>query len=153
MDISTYRQTDLSQLPCLPLDQRQDLPDVPAVYFALGEEGEVLYIGKAVSLQGRWISHHRQMQLDRIGNVRLAWIELESQEFLEEVEQTLIEHFGPVLNGSEVLWNRLNPIMLRIPPDVLERIDHAARRIGINRTAFFVSAASEKAEKLERAGS
>jgi hypothetical protein len=41
------------------------------------------------------------------------------------------------------------PIMIRIDPDILEGIDRAAKRLGISRSAFIVSSAAEKAEKME----
>jgi Ribbon-helix-helix protein, copG family len=43
----------------------------------------------------------------------------------------------------------LKPIMIRIPQDMLERIDRAARRLGINRTAFIVSSAGRELERME----
>src|SRR4051812_41778185 len=86
-DISHFRQVIPAHLPSLPMDQRHALPDVPAIYFALGDSGQILYIGKAVSLNGSWKTHHRLTELQRLGNVRLAWIELESEEFPDEVEQ------------------------------------------------------------------
>src|SRR3954470_16044057 len=98
-DLSHYRQIVPAHLPSLPLQQKDELPDIPAVYFALGETSQILYIGKSVSLNGRWKGHHRQIELERIGNVRLAWIEFETEEFLEEVERVLISHFSPAMNG------------------------------------------------------
>lgn len=41
------------------------------------------------------------------------------------------------------------PIMIRIQPELLDRIDKAARRRGISRTAFIVSSAAEKLESME----
>lgn len=42
------------------------------------------------------------------------------------------------------------PTMIRIPPDLLKRVDEGAKRLGISRSAFLVQSA---AEKLERMGS
>jgi excinuclease UvrABC nuclease subunit len=100
-DLSRYCQTVPAELPSLPLEHKRQLPPVPAVYFALGEDSEVLYIGRSISLSARWSAHHRFPELQSLGNVRLAWIEFETEEFLEEVEQVLIDHFSPKLNG---LW-------------------------------------------------
>jgi hypothetical protein len=44
------------------------------------------------------------------------------------------------------------PTMIRIDPDLLERIDRGAKRLGISRSAFIVSSAAEKLEKMESAG-
>jgi hypothetical protein len=40
------------------------------------------------------------------------------------------------------------PIMVRIDPDMLKRIDQGARRLGISRSAFIVSSAAEKLERM-----
>jgi hypothetical protein len=41
------------------------------------------------------------------------------------------------------------PTMVRIDPEILERIDRAAKRLGISRSAFIVSSAAEKLERME----
>lgn len=41
------------------------------------------------------------------------------------------------------------PIMVRIDPDILARIDRAAKRLGISRSAFIVSSAAERLERME----
>lgn len=41
------------------------------------------------------------------------------------------------------------PTMIRIPPDILERIDTAAKRLGLTRSAFIVLSAAEKLERVE----
>jgi hypothetical protein len=40
------------------------------------------------------------------------------------------------------------PMTLRFPPELIERIDRAAKRLGINRTAFIVQSAAEKLERM-----
>jgi len=44
------------------------------------------------------------------------------------------------------------PTMIRIDPDLLERIDRGAKRLGISRSAFIVSSAAEKLERMESGG-
>jgi hypothetical protein len=39
--------------------------------------------------------------------------------------------------------------MIRIPPDILKRIDHGAKRLGISRSAVIVQSAAEKLEGME----
>jgi hypothetical protein len=39
------------------------------------------------------------------------------------------------------------PTMIRIPQDILTRIDAAAKRLGISRSAFIVMATAEKLER------
>ncbi len=41
------------------------------------------------------------------------------------------------------------PTMIRIDPDMLIRIDRAAKRLGISRSAFIVSSTAEKLERME----
>ena len=41
------------------------------------------------------------------------------------------------------------PIMVRVDPDILERIDRAAKRLGISRSAFIVSSSAEELERME----
>jgi predicted HicB family RNase H-like nuclease len=41
------------------------------------------------------------------------------------------------------------PMMIRIPPDLLTRIDRGAKRLGISRSAFIVQSAAEKLERME----
>ena len=41
------------------------------------------------------------------------------------------------------------PTMIRINPDMLIRIDRAAKRLGISRSAFIVSSTAEKLERME----
>jgi predicted DNA binding CopG/RHH family protein len=47
------------------------------------------------------------------------------------------------------LETKKKPIMVRIDPDLLERIDHAAKRRGLSRSAFIVSSAAEALERME----
>ncbi len=41
------------------------------------------------------------------------------------------------------------PTMIRIPPDLLKRIDTGAKRLGISRSAFIVQSSAEKLERME----
>jgi hypothetical protein len=40
------------------------------------------------------------------------------------------------------------PTMIRIDPELLQRIDRGAKRLGISRSAFIVSSAAEKLERM-----
>ena len=39
--------------------------------------------------------------------------------------------------------------MVRFPPELLTRIDRAAKRLGLTRSAFIVSSAAERLERME----
>jgi len=41
------------------------------------------------------------------------------------------------------------PIMIRVQPEMLERIDRAAKRLGLTRTGFIISSTAEKLERME----
>ena len=41
------------------------------------------------------------------------------------------------------------PVLVRVDPAMLERIDKAAARLGISRSAFMVSSAAERLERME----
>ncbi len=50
--------------------------------------------------------------------------------------------------GDDASENK-KPIMIRIAPELLERIDRAAKRLGISRSAFIVSSTAERLERME----
>jgi hypothetical protein len=52
--------------------------------------------------------------------------------------------------GQEEAAERENkkPIMIRVDPEMLDRIDRGAKRMGISRSAFIVSSAAEKLERM-----
>lgn len=87
-------------LPSLPLTERHKLPNLPAVYFAIAEAGEVLYIGRSKKLVARWAVHHRYVELKTIGNVRIAWLHCSDESLLPEIEGALIKYFIPTLNST-----------------------------------------------------
>lgn len=51
---------------------------------------------------------------------------------------------------DEPTKGRTVPVMVRVDSEMLARIDRAAKRLGLKRAAFFVSAAAERMEKLDR---
>ena len=87
-------------LPSLPLTEKQNLPRLPAIYFALGNSDEILYIGRSKNLAARWNVHHRYTELKTIGNVRIAWLHCSDESLLSEIEEALIKYFVPPLNRT-----------------------------------------------------
>lgn len=87
-------------LPSLPLEDRKAFPKCAAIYFVIKGK-KILYIGKTTSLWKRWIAHHRQSQLEKIKEVRIAWIKVRSRKSLSAAESALIQFFKPVLNNSK----------------------------------------------------
>jgi hypothetical protein len=50
---------------------------------------------------------------------------------------------------TEAARENRKPTMIRIPPDILKRIDTGAKRLGVSRAAFIVQSAAEKLERME----
>jgi hypothetical protein len=73
------------------------LPDLPGIYACLGHADQLLYIGKAESLRGRWTAHHRAMDAARNGLTRLCWLPC-PVDALDSFERLLIHHLNPLLN-------------------------------------------------------
>lgn len=62
----------LSELPSMPLERHKALPKCAAIYIAYKHSTEILYVGRSVDLQKRWIDHHCYAQLTTIGEVQIA---------------------------------------------------------------------------------
>lgn len=111
MSVADLESLRVEDLPSTELPRRLILPKGPGVYFAIGPEHQVLYIGKAISLVGRWRGvHHRRAQLDRLGPVMLAWLAVDPShvERLSEMERALIQRFDPPLNKQLGTLNRID---------------------------------------------
>ncbi|HEY9874498.1 MAG TPA: GIY-YIG nuclease family protein [Candidatus Obscuribacterales bacterium] len=89
---------DLSTLPSLSLSKKGELPRVPAIYFCISESDEILYIGRTINLASRWQQHHRYSQLQTMGQVKLAWLQVSSPAYLPDMEKALIMRYKPRLN-------------------------------------------------------
>lgn len=105
-----FSQINPLTLPSLPLTERQKLPKLAAVYFAIGLSGEILYIGRSRNLANRWSVHHRYLELKTIGNVRIAWLHCSNELLLPDIEEALIKHFLPPLNRAPNQNRQLRPI-------------------------------------------
>ncbi|MBM4257965.1 MAG: ribbon-helix-helix protein, CopG family [Deltaproteobacteria bacterium] len=67
----------------------------------------------------------------------------------EREAQAFIANAGTNQITDELRKQNKEPIMIRIDPDLLRRIDHAAKRLGISRSAFIVSSAARQVESME----
>lgn len=88
-------------LPSLPLKMRSQLPKVPAVYFVIAEDNQIIYIGQSVNLAQRWIHHHRRAEFADTAKAQIAWLEVSDTNSRVSLESSLIAHFQPSLN-----WKR-----------------------------------------------
>jgi len=75
-------------------DFHRKLPQVPGVYFIV-HEGNIIYVGKARSLQKRWGDHKKKEQAIELGQVRLHYLEIQRPEVFENL---LIEAHDPPWN-------------------------------------------------------
>jgi hypothetical protein len=51
--------------------------------------------------------------------------------------------------ATENLRPKSKPVMLRVEADTLERIDRAAKRVGLKRASFILSSAVERVTRME----
>lgn len=102
-------------LPSLPLEQRKSLPICSAIYFAIDANNIIQYIGIASSLKSRWAAHHKENELIKIGNIRLAWLEVSDKSLLPTIEKALINWFNPPLNGIKQLTSQKNSKKFLLP--------------------------------------
>ena len=64
--------------------------------------------------------------------------ELAAESFISHAGQPTLEKGTP----------NKTPIMIRVDPAMLTRIDRAAQRLGLSRSGFIVSSAAEKLEQI-----
>jgi excinuclease ABC subunit C len=117
-------------------DQVKRLPDAPGVYRMLGEEGEVLYVGKARSLKKR-VSQYAQgrFHTQRVAHMVHLTRSMEFVSTKTETEALLLE-----INLIKQLKPRFN-VQLRDDksfPEILIRRDHRAAQIRKHRGAHTI---------------
>lgn len=84
-------------LPSLPMGWRKAFPACPAIYFAILND-KILYIGRTNCLAKRWIDHHREAELQKMGDVKIAWVQVSDVRLLPAIEKAFIHFFKPTLN-------------------------------------------------------
>lgn len=55
----------------------------------------------------------------------------------------------PETTPEEEAENGKKQVIVRVEPELIKRMDKAAKRLGISRAAFIVSSAAEKLERME----
>jgi excinuclease ABC subunit C len=114
-------------------DEVKRLPDAPGVYRMLGEEGEVLYVGKARSLKKR-VSQYAQgrFHTNRIAHMVHATRAMEFVTTRTETDALLLES-----NLIKRLKPRFNVVLRddKSFPEILLRRDHPAPQIKKHRGA------------------
>jgi hypothetical protein len=92
-------------LPSVTLSERDTLPEVSGIYFAIDSENTIQYIGRTVNVLNRWKNHHRTKQLQNIATVRVAYLTIDDVTLLDMVENTLIDYFQPKLNFTRIEYD------------------------------------------------
>lgn len=89
-------------LPSCLLEARENFPEISCIYFAIDSSGQIQYVGRAVNLRNRWrkAHHHRTNELEKIGNIKIAWLEIEDSSLLFSIEAICIKQFKPLLNKT-----------------------------------------------------
>lgn len=118
-----------SLLPSVPLEGRNYLPEVSGIYFVISQTGEILYIGKAVSIQRRWNKHHKFEEIKPYNGARIAWFAYPAQadEDLEKLEKECILHFMPILNHNPKKPKKTGPRLRQtvyLEPDLHKKVRH-----------------------------
>jgi excinuclease ABC subunit C len=90
-------------MPIISADRRRELPDEPGVYLFHNAKGNVIYVGKAVSIRKRVASHFSNPStkagrdlLPMIDHIEALVVQTESEALL--VEQNFIRQYQPRFN-------------------------------------------------------
>lgn len=122
MTIIAPEQINPLNLPSVPLDCRKALPECPGIYFAIDSAGAVQYIGRSNNIRQRWLTHHRYSQLEALGSVAVAWLQVSDSLLLPSIEAALIEYFQPLLNNQNNTKKRERTlIQFQIDPPTKEK--------------------------------
>jgi excinuclease ABC subunit C len=129
--------TETLQGAALIKDQVRRLPDAPGVYRMMGEDAEVLYVGKARSLKKRVVQYAQgHFHTQRIANMVHLTRSMEFVTTKTETEALLLE-----INLIKQLKPRFN-VLLRDDksfPEILIRRDHRAAQIRKHRGAHSIT--------------
>lgn len=93
-----FRKVEIGNLPSVPFENFRDLPAESGIYFVLGENNTILYIGQSANLKKRFAGqHHRLAALRDHSAQRIHYLACDGSITLE-LETDAISHFSPSLN-------------------------------------------------------
>lgn len=125
-------QVEVAALPSVPFASRGMLPPIPAIYFALSDTGEVLYVGQSTDVRRRWKEHERHGP----EMVKIAWLPCTPRR-LTALERAIILALRPRLN---IQWRRQPPLDLSDGKEkALVTTTQAAELLGVSRVAVSVA--------------
>jgi len=91
---------DPLKLPSVLFESLADLPEITAVYFALAESSEVLYVGAARNLRERWQGRHRWHVLQASQCTKTIWFACDYEES-PFIEAAMILRHKPIFNDRD----------------------------------------------------
>jgi hypothetical protein len=98
------------------------MPDSPGIYFVLGEEDEVIYVGISITSLRERLSTHEKLDLFREANANwVAYSEHEDEDELIQWEKDCIVKYSPQLNIQNITKLN-NKITYPNPLDCLKRL-------------------------------
>lgn len=112
MSIIDPELVNLKSLPFVSIEDRHLLPDSQGIYFVIDADDKIQYIGKVFGSKGfckRWENsrHHRYDQLIKLESVKIAYLETDNIESIDQLEKDFIALYKPILNKTAVI--RLRP--------------------------------------------
>lgn len=122
----TLSTITISLLQSVAFEFRQDLPAIPAVYFVLNPQREIVYIGEASDLQARWAGkrHQRTPQMQG-GGYRIHWRAAPADPAeRKHAEREAINYFQPPWNRTEVPADEMQ--------EIVRYIKNVARYMGMD---------------------
>lgn len=139
---------NIATLPSMPFTDLVRLPNIRGVYFALDDQGRVLYIGQTVSLTRRWMGHGKLPEISESGCTRIAW--LCSSGNLRHLESVFIRQFKPPLNTERSQRSSgkmmIGEVMLKYRQSKGLGVREVALQIGISHGTL---SRVERGEKME----
>ncbi|EAZ91118.1 GIY-YIG nuclease family protein [Crocosphaera chwakensis] len=128
-------EKELNLLPSVSFDNLDELPEYSGIYFVIDSSDRMIYIGQSENILNRWKNHHRKLQIEEKHQeipIRIAWKSW-NKEDLKIAEKYYINHYHPLLNGTDVKLPKTIPseVMLR---KLLEKIRLLVIAIGFQKS-------------------
>jgi excisionase family DNA binding protein len=97
-------EIDPLTLPYVAMSEIPYLPKRAGIYFIIEEGGVVVYIGQSLNIRLRWAGHHiadelcPPMDLEAARRIHIAWLIVEDNSQLNDLERAFIWRLRPRLN-------------------------------------------------------
>ena len=117
---------EINKLPSVDFEDRNQLPEVSGIYFAIDSNDNIQYIGRSINIRQRLKTHNRKQQLSNMSGIRIAYLEVSDTSLLDDIEQALINYFDPYLNGTgNYRKNKYEPDKVIISTYISENVKDA----------------------------